>query len=140
MTMLHSRPVNAIAAILALAGPPAVAWAHHSFASEFDAAKTVTVEGVITRAQIVNPHSWLYLDVKNKDGSVTNWGFEFGTPATLHVKGLTKADLQPGMTVRIEGYRSRNGGAFGYTHVATVHGKTVQMGNSYAPVKLAEAH
>ena len=131
MTMLHSRPVNAIAAILALAGPPAVAWAHHSFASEFDAAKTVTVEGVITRAQIVNPHSWLYLDVKNKDGSVTNWGFEFGTPSSLRRIGISRTTVSAGTHVRIAGFRAKNGGAFGYsTTIELPGGATYETGGA----------
>jgi hypothetical protein len=107
---------------LALAAPAAPGFAHHSFAAEFDAAKPVAVEGVVTKVQIVNPHSWIYLDVKNKDGTATNWGFEFGTPILLKTKGLAKADVAPGTKVSIEGYKSRNGGSFGYA-------RTVKLGD-----------
>jgi hypothetical protein len=79
-TMTGTSRILFAMALLAAAAPAA---AHHSFAAEFDAAQPVSVEGVITKIRIVNPHSWVYLDVKGKDGSTTNWGFEFGTPILL---------------------------------------------------------
>jgi len=115
----------------AVASAASVAVAHHSFSAEFDSSKPITVEGVITKARLVNPHSWVYLDVKNKDGSVTNWGFEFGTPSTLREKGLDKEDVRPGTRIRIDGYRAKNGGAFGYSRLATfTGGRTVQTGGA----------
>jgi len=120
-----------ILAASAAAAASSVAVAHHSFSAEFDAAKPVTVEGDITKVRLVNPHSWVYLDVKNKDGSVTNWGFEFGTPSTLRDKGLAKEDVKPGTHIRIDGYRAKNGGAFGYSRLATfTGGRTVQTGGA----------
>jgi hypothetical protein len=123
-----SRIALAIGAASVLTG---VASAHHSFSAEFDSAKPITVTGVITKARLVNPHSWIYLDVKNKDGSVTNWGFEFSTPSGLRDKGVGKADLQPGTSIRIDGYRAKNGGPFGYSRLATLPGgRAVQTGGA----------
>jgi Family of unknown function (DUF6152) len=89
--------------------------AHHAFAAEYDADKPVEVTGIVTKAKWVNPHSRLFVDVKSTDGTVTNWSFEFGAPNSLEDHGLTKADLQPGAQVQIKGYRSKNGGPFGYS-------------------------
>lgn len=125
-----------ILSVGAALGAASIAGAHHSFSAEFDAAKPVAVEGVITKARLVNPHSWVYVDVKNKDGSTTNWGFEFGTPSTLRDKGLNKEDVRAGSRIKIEGYRAKNGGAFGYSRLATLaDGRKVQTGGAQdAPV------
>jgi hypothetical protein len=105
--------------------------AHHAFAAEFDSKKPVTVEGVVTKARFVNPHSWVYLDVKNKDGTVTNWGFEFGTPNSLRTNGLTRDDVHVGTPIRIDGYRAKNGGPYGHSAILTLAGgRKVQTGSA----------
>jgi hypothetical protein len=105
--------------------------AHHAFAAEFDAAKPLDLKGVVTRARWVNPHSWLHFDVRNADGSVTNWAVEFGTPNALANKGLTKEDVKAGTEVHIKGYRSKNGGPFGYSVTLTLKdGRTFQTGGA----------
>src|SRR3954471_3977558 len=88
------------------------AWAHHAFSAEFDADKPIDVKGVVTKVRLGNPHSWLYLDVKNADGSVTNWGVELAAPNALYSKGLAKTDLKFGTKVRVKGYRAKNGGPY----------------------------
>jgi hypothetical protein len=93
--------------------------AHHAFSAEFDAQQPIEIKGVVTKTKWVNPHSWIYLDVKAADGTITNWGFEFGTPNSLQRIGLTKASLPVGAEVLINGYHSRNGQPFGYTVSAT---------------------
>lgn len=105
--------------------------AHHSFSSEFDATRPVTVEGRITKVRIVNPHAWLYLDVTGDDGKVTNWGFEFGSPIVLNTKGLHRADLPAGSKIKISGFRSRNTGPYGYAHTAQLgDGRTFNIGSA----------
>ncbi len=73
-----------------LLAQPALVQAHHAFAAEFDADKPIDLNGTVTKVKWVNPHSWLYFDVKGADGAVTNWGVEFGTPNALARKGLAK--------------------------------------------------
>jgi hypothetical protein len=120
-----------IAAVALAALGSAVASAHHAFAAEFDADKPLDLTGVVTRIRFVNPHSWLYFDVRNADGTVTNWGVEFGTPNALARRGLTKEDIAPGTQVRIRGYRAKNGGAFGYSSQLTLKdGRSFQTGGA----------
>jgi Family of unknown function (DUF6152) len=105
--------------------------AHHAFAAEFDADKPFIVQGEVTKIKWVNPHSWLYFDVKSADGTITNWGVEFGTPNQLASKGLTKADLSVGNIVRVKGFRSKNGGPFGYSVTLTLaDGRSFQTGGA----------
>ena len=95
--------VLGLAALLA-----APAFAHHS-AVMFDDHKEVTVTGTIKEFQYTNPHSWLLVDVKNSDGTVTTWGFEAEGPSTLTRAGIRKSDLMPGTELTITGNPMRDG-------------------------------
>ena len=83
--------------------------AHHSFAAEFDAKGPVTLHGTVKQMDWVNPHSWIHLEVKNADGTVTTWMIEGGTPNTLLRRGFTKNSLKPGTELTVEGYRAKDG-------------------------------
>ena len=83
--------------------------AHHSFVAEFDESKPLTLSGVVTKVEWQNPHVWFYVDVKDANGKVANWGFSGGAPGQLMRRGITRNVIQPGMTVRVEGYRARDG-------------------------------
>jgi Family of unknown function (DUF6152) len=82
--------------------------AHHS-ATMFEQTKQITVEGVVKEFQYTNPHSWLLVDVTNKDGSVTTWGFEAEGPTTLLRNGFRPADLKFGTKVTITGHPMKDG-------------------------------
>jgi hypothetical protein len=94
-------------AAMALSGIPA--WAHHAFAAEFDAKKPLHFEGTITKVELINPHAWIHVDVKNADGTVTNWMVEAGSPNVLLRRGFTKQSVAEGTQVVIDGYQSKDG-------------------------------
>ena len=85
----------------------APARAHHAFAATYDTNKPVVIKGVITKIEFVNPHSWFWLDVKNPDGSVDNWGFEGGSPNSLIRLGVTKNTVPIGTELVVQGYQSK---------------------------------
>ena len=85
------------------------AWAHHAFAAEFDAKKPVHLEGVVSKVELINPHSWIHVDVKNSDGTMASWMVEAGSPNVLLRRGFTKATIVPGTAVVVEGYQSKDG-------------------------------
>jgi len=98
--------------------PLAVAWivlgattsAHHAFSAEFDANKPVTLRGAVTKVEWINPHSWLYLDVKDPaTGKVSSWKVEMGAPNQLLRRGWNKNTIPAGTEVVVEGYRAKNG-------------------------------
>ena len=125
------KKVSIVALALTSVAAPYAAQAHHAFAAEFDAAKPISLDGTVTRVRFVNPHSWIWLDVKNPDGSVTNWGLEFGTPSSLENAGLSRSDVAPGTHVKIAGFRSKNGGPFGYSVQATLpNGRVIKTGSA----------
>jgi hypothetical protein len=98
-----------IFAISGLALPAIPVWAHHAFAAEFDINKPVRLQGVVTRMEWINPHSWIHLDVKGPDGTVTNWMIEGGSPNILLRRGFTKQSLEAGAEIIVEGYQAKTG-------------------------------
>lgn len=98
--------VAVTAAILVVGGR---VWAHHSFAAEFDANKPVTLRGTVTKLQWVNPHAWLYIDVKSADRKVVTWAIEMGAPNAMIRRGWNNKSVPVGTEVVVSGFQAKNG-------------------------------
>jgi len=95
------------AAGLAIAAVPALA--HHSLYAVFDEGQTITLKGVVSKVEWVNPHVYLYLDVPDAAGKLTTWSIETFPPTTLRRAGLTREKLGLGQNITLLGYKARNG-------------------------------
>jgi Family of unknown function (DUF6152) len=104
---MKTRFIAAVGALLIAVGPSLVA--HHSFTAEYDGSKPVKVSGVVTKVEWTNPHIWFFVDVKDEQGRVTNWGFSAGPPGVLQRRGISRDALKTGDMVVVEGFRARDG-------------------------------
>jgi hypothetical protein len=108
MTRSFTRQLTAVLGLsLTLALAPR-AFAHHSFAAEFDDTQPLKLTGTLTKVEWSNPHIWYYIDVKNADGTVSSWALSGGAPGQLMRRGITKDLLQIGSTVIVEGFRAKD--------------------------------
>ena len=83
--------------------------AHHAFSAEFDTNKPVKLRGIVAKVEMVNPHSWVYVDVKGDDGGITQWMLEAGSPNVLIRRGFTKVSLPKGTEIIFEGFQAKDG-------------------------------
>ena len=107
--------------------------AHHSFAAEFDSAKSINLTGVVTKVEWMNPHVYFYVDVKDpKTGKVANWGCEMGSPNGLTRTGWTRNTLKVGMVIQVEGSQAKDGSTVANARNVTVDGKKLGAASSEA--------
>src|SRR5438477_4217837 len=101
------KPTLLLGVCLILSAVPLVA--HHSFATQYDTEKAITLKGSVMMLDLVNPHSWLYINVKDAKGALISWGIELGPIRDLQVQGWDKTTIKPGTEVAIEGFPAKNG-------------------------------
>ena len=102
-----SRIFNSLLAGAVLAAFPAAG--HHSFAAEYDSSAPITVKGTVTKVEWTNPHSYVYVDVRDVNGNVVNWAVEGYPPNTLRRTGFTRDLMKQGDIVTINGWKARDG-------------------------------
>jgi hypothetical protein len=102
---------------VAIAAVPA--FAHHSLFAVFDEGQTVTLKGMVSKVEWVNPHVYLYLDVADPAGKVTTWSVETFPPSTLRRAGLTREKLGLGQNITLLGYKARNGKDLAFLRMIT---------------------
>jgi hypothetical protein len=103
----HALRLLILGGCLLAAAAPAIA--HHAFSAEFDANQPVTIRGKVTRIQWTNPHVWVYLNVQDETGKITNWGFEMGAPQQVQNQGWGRNTLKAGDELIVVGSRARDG-------------------------------
>ena len=85
------------------------ALAHHSFSQEFDSTKPMTLQGKVVKFEWVNPHSWIHIDVVNRQtGAHQTWRVEGGAPSALLRRGWNRNSLPAGTSIIVNGYASRD--------------------------------
>lgn len=99
----------AMLALSSLALTSGGAQAHHAFSMEFDAGSPVTLRGTVTKVELINPHSWIHVEVKDEAGNAVAWMIEGGSPNALVRRGVTKATIPVGSELVINGYQARDG-------------------------------
>jgi hypothetical protein len=105
--------------------------AHHAFSAEFDANAPVTLKGPITKIEWINPHTWIHMESKAKDGKTEEWMVEGGTPNTLQRNGITRESIQVGTIIVVSGYRAKDGRMRANGRDITFpDGRTLFMGSS----------
>lgn len=104
---MRIRTLVFLGACYALTAGSAIA--HHAFATEFDVESPVALEGTVTKVELINPHSWIHVEVVAEDGSATTWMIEGGSPNALVRRGITKNSIPIGSELIVNGYRARDG-------------------------------
>jgi DNA/RNA endonuclease YhcR with UshA esterase domain len=100
--------IAAIIACIGIAGSALPLSAHHSFNAEYDRNKPVTVTGVVSKVAWVNPHAYIYIDVKDKEGKASSYAFETSSPNALLRRGWKRDSLKEGSSVTVEGFLAKD--------------------------------
>ena len=128
---MNRKSIALVTVIFMVLLASAPAFAHHSFSAEFDINKPITLKGVVTKMEWMNPHIWFYIDVTDESGIVQHWQLEGGPPNNLTRNGWRKDSLKAGDQVTVEGFRARNASNTANARLVTLpDGKKVFSGSA----------
>jgi len=130
--MIRSLAMKSWWVCLWLLGVALPALAHHSFDAEYDGNKTIVLTGVVTKVEWMNPHARFYVDVKENDGSMTNWNLELGSPASLIRRGWTRKSLKVGDQITVKASLAKDGSKMANARSVTLADGTSVFGASSA--------
>jgi len=108
MNPVRTQTVSVLGGLLLASAIAIPAGAHHSFAAEFDINRPIQLEGVVTRMEFSNPHSWLHIEVTTDSGEKQQWAVEGGAPNALIRRGWNRNSIPSGTRVFVEGYQARD--------------------------------
>jgi hypothetical protein len=127
----RAKTLAAFAMAVGVLGLAKTVVAHHAFSAEFDANKPIKLQGVVTKMEWINPHSWIHLDVKKPDGTVESWMIEGGAPNALLRRGFSRESLPIGTEIIVDGYQAKDGALRANGRDLTfTDGKKLFMGSS----------
>ena len=130
VSLMSNTLRSSAASVVFLAGLPA--FGHHAFSSEYDMSKPVTLKGVVTRVTWENPHVWFFVDVRDADGNVVNWGCETRGPGRLTKQGWKRDSLKPGDAVIVHGFLAKDGSHMADGRKVTLaDGRKILTGENY---------
>jgi len=136
---MNSKLMMTLGAAGLLLAPVSPLSAHHSFSAEFDSQKPVKLEGTVNRMEWSNPHTWLYIDVKNAEGKVETWAVEGGAPGVLLRNGWTRNSLPEGTKIVVNGFAAKDGSLRANSRsIEFPDGRKLDTGSSYTGGKEKE--
>ena len=120
-----------LAALALLASSSGTLIAHHSFAAQYDADKPVTLKGIVSKVEWTNPHARFYVDVRDENGTITNWNLELASPNVLVRNGWSRKSLNVGDEIVVEGSLAKDGSKMANARVVRLaDGRRVFAGSS----------
>jgi hypothetical protein len=126
---MNAKYVVSMAGFLLLAALPVLA--HHSFAAEYDSTKPVTLKGTVVKFDFVNPHSRLFIEVKDANGKAVPWELETANVGSLQRRGWKRDTLKPGDAVVVTGFAAKDGSNLAAAStVSTSDGKKLFVGTA----------
>ena len=113
--------------------------AHHSVPAEYDVSKTIAIQGVVTKIEWTNPHAHFWVEVKNDDGTVSDWKMELPSPNGLMTENLTRDFLKQGDRVAVNLWPAKDGSRLAHTLTLTLpDGRIMNFPRNWMPGKFLD--